>query len=276
LRETGAGHTFFAGIVFSSARRFFSAILFFSTLLAPVMLLVPGVLSAQVTVNNVLVAFPAAQRPIQNVTVGNSSENPVYVIASVERVLDPGEGGNKSEPSEDILVSPKTFSVEKNGQRAVRFLIRKQPQGAETVYRVIFTPQDRGFGEEAKQTIGGRTTSIRILTGMGVLVFVEPPNPVGDLAWERLPDRIVFKNSGNVHVELGEGKACSGESCSPVERKRVYAGGTFELAVDGSKTVTYLVRTGAAGSFESLVLAPLGSDASRKGQVRPAVPGPKR
>jgi len=230
---------------------------------------------AQVTVNNVLIAFPAGQRPIQNVTVGNSSEEPVYVLASVERVVDPEAGGNKSVPSEDILVSPKAFSIENHGQRAVRFLVRKPPTETEVVYRAIFSPQDRGFGQDAKQSIGGRKTSIRILTGMGVLAFVEPPNPVGDLEWERYPDRIVFKNRGNVHVELGEGKACLGEACEPVERKRVYAGATFELKVDSSKTVTYMVRTGAAGVFESVTFAPLAKDVA-KGQVRPAVPQGKK
>lgn len=238
--------------------------------------LAPLTTFAQVTVNNVIVVFPAGQRPIQNVTVGNSSDDPVYVLASVERVLDPEAGGNKSEPSEDILASPKSFSIEKNGQRAVRFLVRKQPTDKEVLYRVIFTPQDRGFGEESKHTIGGRTTSIRILTGMGVLAFVEPPNPVGDLAWERYPDRIVFKNNGNVHVELGEGKACLGETCSPVDRKRVYPGATFELAVDGAKSVTYMVRTGAAGVFENVTFQPLGGEVTSKGQLRPTVATAKK
>lgn len=229
---------------------------------------------AQVTVNNILLSFPAGQRPIQNVTVGNSSDEPAYVVASLERVLDPETGGNKAEPSEDVLISPKSFSIEPRGQRAVRFLLRNPPKDKEVVYRALFTPQDRGFGQEAKHNVAGRVASIRVLTGMGVLLFVEPPKPLGELHWIRSKESVLFKNLGNVHVELGEGKGCLGADCAPMERKRVYAGATFEVKVAGDRTVTYLARTGAGGVFEAVTIDPLEGE-SATGVIKPMVAGGK-
>ncbi|MFM1848285.1 MAG: hypothetical protein RL417_1759 [Pseudomonadota bacterium] len=229
-----------------------------------------GEAHGQVTVNNILLNFPSGQRPIQNVTVGNSSDNPAYVVASLERVVDPESGGNKAEPSEDILISPKAFSIEPRGQRAVRFLLRNPPKDKEVVYRALFTPQDRGFGQEAKHNIQGRVASIRVLTGMGVLLFVEPPKPLGELHWIRTKDSIVFNNRGNVHVELGEGKACLSSDCVPLERKRVYSGATFEVKTPGDRLVTYLARTGAGGIFESVSFEPLNGNSSN-GILKPAM-----
>jgi P pilus assembly chaperone PapD len=232
-------------------------------------LVLPSAALAQVTVNTVIVTFLARQRPIQNVLVGNSSDHPAYVQARLEKVLNPGEGGDKSEPSNDLLISPKTFSIEPNGQRAVRFLLRKVAKDTEGVYRVLFTPQDRGFGQEVKQSVGGRTASIRVLTGMGVLVFVEPKNPVGHLKWTRTKKGVTFQNDGNIHVELGEGKLCYEEKCEVAPRKRVYAGDTFEVAVAGQNNIQYLVRTGSSGVFEALSIPPLEDD-ELEGEIKPA------
>ena len=225
---------------------------------------------AQVTVSSVIMTFQSTGRPVQNVMVGNTAEVPVYVQATVEKVLDPATGGRKSEPSENILVSPQKFSIEAQGNRAVRLLIRKPPAGDEEVYRVVFTPQDREFGTEIKKTVGGRTASIRVLTGMGVLTFVEPANPRGNLEWDRTSEKIVFSNSGNVHVELGDGSACKGESCTPVKRKRVYAGTTYEVAVPGDTRISFVARTGSAGAYENFVIEPLSAE-SGKGSFSPGV-----
>lgn len=237
-------------------------------LLLAVSLLSAGETTAQVTVSNVIMTFQMGKRPVQNVMVGNSSEHPAYVLATVERVLDPAEGGSKSEPTEDIIVSPKAFSIEPRGSRAVRLLVKSPPKGNEEVYRVVFTPQDREFGTEIKKDFGGRTATIRVLTGMGVLVFVEPANPMGNLEWQRDKEAIVFANSGNVHVELGEGKSCKGTACNPVDRKRVYPGSTYQVKVAPENQLTFLARSGSAGAYENLTIEPL-KDADSVGRFSP-------
>ncbi len=215
----------------------------------------------QVTVNTVIATFKATQRPVQNITIGNSSSNAAYVLARVERVLDPEDGGNKSEDSEDILVSPKAFSIEPNGQRSVRLLLRKPPPEKETVYRALFVPQDRGFGQEIVKEHQGRRASIRVLTGMGVLIFVEPKVSERKFTWIRNEHSIAFRNDGTLHEELSNGQHCDakGEDCKPLAGKRVYAGSTYEVKVDGERKVTFLRRSGSAGEFEQMTVEPVGA-----------------
>jgi len=240
--------------------------------------LLPVSAFAQVTVSNILVTFRPTERPVQNVIAGNSDpKNPVSVTTHVEKVLNPESGGDKVEPSDDILVSPANFSIAPGGQRAIRIVPRRSVKSDskdapmnEVVYRILFSPIDRGFGHEVKQNSGGRSASIRVLTGMGILLFLEPPVPYGELLWERRADVISFFNKGNTHVEIAEGKACLVDDCSPIDRKRVYAGTAFEIKVPAEKTVTYMARTGSSGAFQSLTIEPLRGDMS-SGSIAPVV-----
>ncbi len=213
----------------------------------------------QVTVDYAILHFKFGQRPVQNVVVGNSSDRVIYVTATVEEVLDPEAGGNKSQPTDTLLASPKTFSVEANGQRTVRLLLRQIPADKEKVYRVIFSPQDRGFGQEVRQDIGGRVAVIRVLSGMGVLLFADPVNPHTALSWVRTADSIVFKNDGNVHVQLAEGKSCAPDNngdCTTLDAKRIYGGSSYEIKVPENRRVTYLRRDGVSGEYQALTIEP--------------------
>lgn len=223
---------------------------------------------AQVTVNTVVLTFKAKDRPVQTVMIGNSSSNPAYVLASVEKVLDPESGGNKAEPSEDILASPKAFSIEAGGQRAVRLLMRVPPPEKEAVYRALFVPQDRGFGQEIKREFQGRRASIRVLTGMGVLVFVEPQTAVKDFKWTRSDSGMTFSNGGTLHEELSNVQSCDreGNACVGLPGKRVYAGTSYDLKVPGDRKVTFLARSGSAGEYEQMSVDPVGTVSSSVSQ----------
>lgn len=218
---------------------------------------------AQITVDGVIVHLAANQRPVHNVTVGNSSEHAAYAVVQVEEFVDPANP-TKTVPSSDLLASPKAFSVEANGSRTVRLLLKTPPQEKERVFRVSFVPQDHGFGQEIEKNVGGHSTVIRVLTGMGILVFCDPANPHSDLSWERGENKLTFTNKGNVNVYLSEGQAClkpaegnkPGENCQKLDSKRIYGGSNFEVKVPSNLTVTYLRQAATAGEFERLTIPP--------------------
>ena len=70
---------------------------------------------AQISVNDVIIQFKAGQRPVQNVIVKNSSDDVFYVTASSEEIQEPGEEKSALLPTEDLLVSPKRFSIDGKG-----------------------------------------------------------------------------------------------------------------------------------------------------------------
>ena len=208
---------------------------------------------AQISLDNVLVHLGVNERPVHNVVVGNSSDNPMYVTVELEAIPDP-TNSSVTKPTEELLASPKTFSIEPHGQRTVRLLLKTPPTEKERVFRVSFVPQDRGFGEEVKQSYAGRSTVIRVLTGMGALVFADPISPKADLQWNRVGEKITFTNSGNLNVFLADGEACikPGENCTKIPGQRVYAGATWEVKAPAGSTVTFLKRIGGSGEYEQL------------------------
>lgn len=213
---------------------------------------------AQISVNDVIIEFKSKERPVQNIIVKNSSPQVFYVTANVEEIQDPGEEKSILLPTEDILVSPKRFSVSGQNERVVRLLARNPASSKERVYRVTFTPQDTDFGDTIVKETGGHKTQLKILTGMGILVFLDPTVPNPDLKWVRKGDSIVFENSGNQHVRLMRGSACDSESvgCIDLPTRRVYGGRQFVVKVPAGKTVYYTRRDGASGDYKSLTIPP--------------------
>jgi P pilus assembly chaperone PapD len=214
--------------------------------------------SAQISVNDVIVQFKAGDRPVQNVVVKNSSPDVFYVTASCDELSEPSEEKSSLVPTEDIIVSPKRFSIEGNSERVVRLLHRKPTENLERVYRIAFVPQDKNFGDTVEKDESGRKTVLKVLTGMGLLVFADPVNPKPELKWERKGNTLKFYNTGNQHVRVFDGKACKSEGVDCVElvSRRVYGGKEFVQTVDPTNTVYYTRRDGASGDFKSIVIPP--------------------
>jgi len=235
---------------------------------------------AQISVDNVILRFSAGQRPVQNVNVRNNSDKLGYVTVEVTSVTNPGKN-EKAEKSKDLIASPKAFSIEANGVRAVRLLVQSAPIDEERIFRVSFIPQDKGFGDEYVKTQSGRSAVIRVLSGMGMLVFVDPTKPVIKLDWNRSGDNLVFENTGNVNIYLADGVSCppgseknteekgvttaKSDECPKLETKRLYAGAKLELQALSKSTVTYLRSDGGTGDYQKIIIPP--GDGSSSGSV---------
>lgn len=221
---------------------------------------------SQITVNSAIVNFGATKSPVLNLIVSNPSENTMYVVASVVSVPNPGEDPGKTVETDELLVSPRKFSVEATGRRTIRLLLRSKAKEQEKVYRVSFVPQDRGFGETIETHLGKQRALIRVLTGMGVLVFADPLNPRADFSWTRNGNSLHFENSGNVNVFFGDGKACENgnpEDCTPLPAKRVYPGYDFDVEVARNKVVTYGAQLGADIGYQRITI-PAGDGSSKR------------
>lgn len=230
--------------------------------------------TAQVNVNNIIYTFKTKDRPVQNIIVTNSSSNPVFVAVKVEAMVDYSKKEIVTAPSDDILVSPKQFSIEANGQRTVRMLLKKPSSETERGYRVYFIPQENEFGAATvTRSEQGRTAVIKIATGVGVLVFVDPVQPNVSFTYRRDERGITFTNSGNLQVYLGDGKSCppgvpfpnistteessvgrdarhpDANGCYSLPSKRVYPGNSFFVEVAKERGVQYLKREGSAGEY---------------------------
>jgi len=234
-----------------SYMKFFKVILILSCILVPRA-------EAQISVNDVIVQFKAGERPVQNIVVKNSSPDVFYVTATCEELTEPSEDKSPLVATEDILISPKKFSIDGNSERVIRMLHRKPADDKERVYRVAFVPQEKEFGEAIVRQDRDRRTMLRVITGMGILVFVDPAKPLSDLKWTRDGDTIKFYNAGNQHVRLSDGKACDSEGvgCTDIPTRRVYGGKEYVVSAPKTKTLYFTRRDGPSGDFKSIVIAP--------------------
>ena len=234
----------------------------------------PPAALGQVSVSDTIVHFASGKKPTINVAVRNSAPDAVYVTAGALLLVDPSVDQTKTAPADNLLVSPKKFSIPGRGERTVRLLLRKRAPEKEQVYRVSFSPQERKFeeGEEERQKEGG--IRLRILTGMGMLVFVDPAKPQSDLRWERKDGKIVFSNLGNVHVRLVDGKSCSEDKkdCIDLPSRRVYGGQTVEMPAPDNTILTFVSREGPSGDFRSLEVPALVNKAAVSGALREITP----
>lgn len=214
---------------------------------------------AQIILQTVILHFPAEARPITNLTVYNTAPEVFHVASRINKVENPGLPDEKTVPTDEVLVSPRNFTIPAKGSRAVRLILKRQPGEIEGVYRVAFAPVERSGEDDIPKPQGARgMAQIKVLTGMGALVFATPINPRYELSIERDRQRIAFSNRGNAQFALLYGKACrkGREDCYDISGSRIYAGQTWELKVPGDETVIYSKKEGPDGIEQELVVPP--------------------
>jgi fimbrial chaperone protein len=136
-------------------------------------------------------------------------------------------------PTEDIVFFPKLFSVSPGKEQKIRVGTTGSALGREKTYR-IFVEELRPL-EKPKQPPTG--SQVRVLTKMGIPIFLQPPSPnssgvVSDLGVANSALSFTVHNTGNVHFSLYGvrvvGTAASGETVfdRKAEGWYVLAGGT--------------------------------------------------
>ena len=132
-------------------------------------------------------------------------------------------GGDKLEPTRDILANPGVFLLKGGEQQIARFALRVPEDVKERSYRIVVQEVPR------QRVVMGFSTILRML----IPVFVPTPNPTVAMAWSaRQVDggvEIAAHNDGNVHVQVKTLKI-SGEGITP-----------------GGKVVNMYVLPGATG-----------------------------
>lgn len=238
-----------------------------------------NVASAQVSVNSVLVTFTGQDRPVRNLVVSNSGVSAMYVSVRVERIKDLAADNIESVPAEDLLVSPKNFSIAPQGQRTIRILLKSPPADKEHAYRVLLLPQYSEFGEDQVKAakVRGRTISLKVATGIGVLVYAQPREVVANLEVERSSSNAIFTNKGNVHYTVSGGVSCpsnvvlsdaerqlalheknaaifEGKGCNFITGARVHAGRSVNIPLPPNRRLFTGKRLGSLGEFELLLV----------------------
>jgi P pilus assembly chaperone PapD len=156
-------------------------------------------------------------------------------------------------------------------------LIKNLPADKEVAYRVLFIPQQNEFGEEqlrgAKFTKGSLT--LKVATGVGMLVFAQPKEPKQQLTVTRDEKGVRLVSEGNVHVLISDGVVCPSsvslneeeqskawssrdnseivaKGCAGFRGGRIHSGRTKEIAAALGSTVYVAKRDDSTGNFNRI------------------------
>ncbi len=183
------------------------------------------------------------QQDIELISQGQESD---YIITQVYEVQNPGLANEKHveiKNPEDagILVTPDKTILPPGGRKNMRFVLLRDADDSEHIYRVIIKPVINDVSSNSKM-------ALKVLIGYEALVIVRPLNPAPNLTGNRTGNKITFKNSGNTNVILQSGEQCvdpvEKKDCKPLPLTRIYPGQETSMELPFSTTATYFIWDG--------------------------------
>lgn len=209
----------------------------------PLALLMPfGAADAQIALSDLVVELHPGKDSRQDVEVANNGSDRAFVAIEPAEIVNPGTSAETRRPDPDpeklgLLVSPSRMILEAGQRKLIRFADIEPASDRERVYRVTVKPV---VGEIAKEQSG-----LKLLIGYDVLVLARPAQPHSDIVFTRSADGGIFRNDGNVSVELASGRQCdaSGKSCSELPGKRLYAGAQWSVQLKSGMHAEFDVKS---------------------------------
>jgi P pilus assembly chaperone PapD len=213
----------------------------------------PRPVLGQISVNTVVMTMSPDKPPVRNIVVTNNGDEVLGVTVRTRKVVNPGTGDERQEETSEVLVAPQRFSLPGKGERVVRLLVRTKAEDNENTYRLSFVPETREDENTESQPTSSPKTALKILTGVGVLVFVEPPTIFSKLLWKRLGDKVSLQNKGNVNILVDEISICYEENrCREASGKRLYPGQEYTLQVSPTERLSIRKRVSESSSVAVL------------------------
>lgn len=208
-------------------------------LLASIAVLVPAESAASAYTVNPTRVYLNANTGSALVTLRNESAEPLRMQLKAQRWAQGPDGDIQLSPTDDLIVFPALLTLKPGEERKIRVATAIAFGAVEKTYRL--------YVEELPPTTTEKTegAAVRILTRMGVPIFLQPARPqaaalVRDLALSR--GRLTFQltNTGNSHFlpssVIVRGFTANGTSVGdwPLNGWYVLAGGAraFSLALD--------------------------------------------
>jgi P pilus assembly chaperone PapD len=201
---------------------------------------IPASARADVVLSQLIVELKPGQAMVGDVDVWNNSSDRSYVAADPREILDAGTAAqsNRKEPDPEklgLLVAPARMILEPGQHKLLRIASIGPVPERERVYRVTVRPE---VGRLLSDKSG-----LKILVGYDVLVLVRPADARPVIAGRRSGNSLTVTNTGNVSVELADGRQCdaAGKACTPLPGKRLYAGAQWTQPLKTEAPVEYRI-----------------------------------
>lgn len=178
-----------------------------------------------------------------DIELWNNGPERTYVSVEPREVIAPGtsQESRRADPNPEVLgllAAPARLVLEPGQRRLLRIAYIAAPAEKERVYRVTVKPV---VGQLSSSDSG-----LKLLVGYDMLVLVRATKPRIDVVGQRSGDILTLRNSGNVSVELINGRACgaSAKDCTDLPSSRLYAGAETKVHVPPGRKAAYQLKMG--------------------------------
>jgi P pilus assembly chaperone PapD len=206
-------------------------------------MLMPAHAQAAFIISSAILEFTQDGPRHQDVEVISQSDKNDYVVAEVSEILQPGLASETRRVITDVsqsglLVSPDKMVLAGKNRKVMRFVLLKEPDDQEHIYRVAIKPVINQTGSSDK-------VGLKVLIGYEVLVIVRPRSIASSYTAERQGNVIKVANNGNTNILFEGGQQCATPSdCKQTPVLRVYPGQTDSIKLGGDGVVHYSVWDG--------------------------------
>lgn len=198
---------------------------------------------AEMVLSKVIVDMQPADPGYDDIEVWNDGPERLYVVAEPSEIRSPGLPGEQRVSDPDpavsgLLVTPQRLVLEPDQRRVIR-VSAVAPRGeVDRIYRVTIKPV---AGE-----VSADVTALKVLFGYDALVLYRPAGIAGGITATRAGRHITLRNDSNTAQELFDGKQCdaAGQNCKSLPSARLYAGVSWDQALEYDTPVEYSVSTG--------------------------------
>jgi P pilus assembly chaperone PapD len=204
--------------------------------------LVPATARAELVLSELIVELQPGKQIRDDLEVWNNSPERAFVAIESREIVNPSlpTQSERRDPDPEklgILVSPSRMILEPGERKLVRIATLSPGIEREHVYRVTVRPVVGG--------VDAKDSGLKILVGYDVLVLVRPAQPLTNVTGVRSGRKLTFNNTGNVSVELVDGKQCNGAraQCAQLPGKRLYPGASWTLELGSDAPAEYMLRS---------------------------------
>lgn len=212
------------------------------TLAAVAVLAIPAPAQAELTVSELIVELQPGTHAREDVEVWNNAPERSYVAVEPREIVDPASPSSRARRDPDpeelgLLASPERMVLEPGQRKLLRIASLSTDPSRERVYRVTVKPVVGGIPSD--------DSGLKILVGYDLLVLVRPAQPTPRVTASRSGRKLTFTNSGNVSVEIVDGRQCNADhaACSPLPGKRLYVGATWSVDLPSDLPAEYSLKS---------------------------------
>lgn len=205
-------------------------------------LLVPAPAQADLVLSELVVELQPGKHSREDIEVWNDSPDRAFVAIEPREIVNPGSQAQSIRQDPDpeklgLLVGPSRMILEPGQRKLVRVASVSASTDRERVYRVTVKPVVGGIESE--------DSGLKVLVGYDVLVLVRPAQALPNVAARRDGRKLTFSNSGNVSVEVIDGRQCnaSHQQCTDLPGKRLYPGASWSVDLPSDLPADYTLKS---------------------------------